>query len=177
LRDWIDRGYEPFPISVNVSRADVYNPELVSSLKALIKKYNIPANLLKLEITESLYVQNPKIMEQKVSALHEAGFRVLMDDFGSGYSSLNALKDIAFDILKIDMNFLVNESQEKKSRTILASVIQMASALEIPVVMEGVETKSQVEFLQRLHCDYAQGYYFSKPVPAELYETLLQKKA
>jgi EAL domain-containing protein (putative c-di-GMP-specific phosphodiesterase class I) len=75
------------------------------------------------------------------------------------------------------MNFLVNESQEKKSRTILASVIQMASALEIPVVMEGVETKSQVEFLQRLHCDYAQGYYFSKPVPAELYETLLQKKA
>jgi len=177
LRDWIDRGYEPFPISVNVSRADVYNPELVSSLKALIKKYNIPANLLKLEITESLYVQNPKIMEQTVSALHEAGFRVLMDDFGSGYSSLNALKDIAFDVLKIDMNFLVNESQEKKSRTILASVIQMASALEIPVVMEGVETKSQVEFLQRLHCDYAQGYYFSKPVPAELYETLLQKKA
>lgn len=110
-----------------------------------------------------------------VNYLHKAGFTILMDDFGSGYSSLNVLKDIDLDVLKIDMKFLSKGKDDGRGEKILAAVIQMAKALDMPVIAEGVEEKKQVQMLKRLGCNYIQGYYFAKPMPQEDYERLARK--
>jgi diguanylate cyclase (GGDEF)-like protein len=173
LRRWIDEGRSPAPVSVNVSRVNLYNPNLVSSLCQLVKKYRIPAGLLQLELTESAYMENPAVMEQTVQGLQKAGFTILMDDFGSGYSSLNTLKDIRVNVLKIDMKFLSGESDAARSHCILASVIRMAGWLDMPVITEGVETAQQADFLKSVGCSYAQGYYYARPMPVAQYEKLI----
>lgn len=139
LRKWRDAGQDPGPVSVNVSRVNMYNPNLVDVLTGLVKKYGIPPQLLHLELTESAYMENPEMMMNTVQALQQAGFKILMDDFGSGYSSLNTLKEIPVDVLKIDMKFLAGNSDAARGRCILASVIRMAGWLNTPVIMEGVE--------------------------------------
>lgn len=111
-----------------------------------------------------------------VNYLHKAGFTILMDDFGSGYSSLNVLKDIDLDVLKIDMKFLSKGKDDGRGEKILAAVIQMAKALDMPVIAEGVEEKKQVQMLKRLGCNYIQGYYFAKPMPQEDYERLARNR-
>ncbi len=173
LRKWLDQGLDPAPVSVSMSRVNLYNPNLVELLTGLVKKYDIPISLLNLELTESAYMENPGVMENMIHRLQDAGFTIFMDDFGSGYSSLNTLKNIPVDVLKIDMAFLVGNTSLGRNECILASVIRMAGWLEIPVVMEGVETAEQVDFLKSVGCGYVQGYYFARPMPVEDYEKLV----
>ena len=139
----------------------------------LVSKYRIPVSLLQLELTESAYTTNPALIEKKMARFQELGFSILMDDFGSGYSSLNILKDLAVDILKVDMKFLTKGPHPGRGEMILASVIRMAKWLMLPVIMEGVETEKQVSFLQEIGCEWIQGDYFSPAVPIEEYERLM----
>ncbi len=162
-------------ISVNVSRVNLYNPEFLESLVNLVEKYKIPPKYLHLELTESAFSDDARMIQNAVDYLHKAGFTILMDDFGSGYSSLNVLKDIDIDVLKIDMRFLSKGSSEERSEKILEAVIKMAKSLDMQVIAEGVEEEKQVKMLKRLGCDYIQGYYFAKPMPKKDYIKLLQK--
>lgn len=173
LRKWMDEGRTPYPISVNVSRVNMYNPKIVDIIKGLTDKYNIPPELLNLELTESAYVENPVVIKDIITKLQLYGFIILMDDFGSGYSSLNTLKDISVDILKVDMKFLSNTDIPGRGDNILASVIRMAKWINLPVVVEGVETYEQARFLRSIGCDYVQGYYFASPMPVEDYLKLI----
>ena len=174
LQRWQEEGTEVAPISVNVSRVNLYNPRLVEMLVGLVERYGISPGLLNLELTESAYMDNPEIMEKTVLALQNAGFTVMMDDFGSGYSSLNTLKDIPINVLKIDMKFLSGSAEAGRKECIMAAVVHMAGWLKIPVIMEGVETAEQVAFLKSIGCGYVQGYYFARPMPVREYETLVR---
>ena len=177
LRRWIDEGLDPAPVSVNVSRANMYNPNLVENVKGLVEKYQISPELLQLELTESAFMDDPEMMINKVKQLQKYGFTVLMDDFGSGYSSLNTLKDIPVDILKVDMKFLGTGAGNGRSERILASVVRMAAWLDLAVIVEGVETKEQRNFLESIGCEYAQGFYYAKPMPWQEYENTLRNPA
>ena len=174
LRKWIDEGKTILPISINISRIDLYNPLLVEVICNLVDKYKIPSNLLNLEITESSYMDNPEIMLQTMSRLQEKGFIVMMDDFGSGYSSLNVLKDMPVDVLKIDMKFLSKNTEDGRSESIIASIVRMAKWLNVTCIAEGAETFNQVEFLKNIGCEFAQGYYYSKPIPQDEFEKLVE---
>lgn len=174
LRRWIDQGRDPDPISVNVSRVNAYNPGLVEDLTRLVKAYRLPPHLLQLEVTESAFMDSPELLRETLARLRRSGFVVLLDDFGSGYSSLNTLRDIQVDILKIDMDFLPRGGADSRSRRILASVIRMAGELEMPVIMEGVETREQREFLLEAGCGYVQGYLYAKPMTVAEYEALVE---
>lgn len=173
LRRWMDEGRSPRPLSVNISRVSLYNPHLVDQICELTERYGIPRELLQLELTESAYTQNQAAIRELMAKFREKGFTVLMDDFGSGYSSLNVLKDIVVDILKIDMKFLSDVEVKKRSEDILASVVEMSKKLNMPVIAEGVEKEEQVQFLKSIGCDYVQGYYFGKPMPVDDYEKLV----
>ena len=172
LRSWIDRGCRPIPVSVNISRADLYAIDVVDTLEGLVGTYGLDHSLLELEITESAYAEDRK-MAEAVSRLKALGFTILMDDFGSGYSSLNMLKDITVDILKIDMGFLNRNDNTRRSESILEAVVSMARLMDLRIIAEGAETKEQVGFLQDIGCDYAQGYYFHRPMDTEHLEALL----
>ncbi|MEG2549388.1 MAG: EAL domain-containing protein [Erysipelotrichaceae bacterium] len=169
LQKWKMQGKQPLPISVNVSRVNIYNPNLVDNLFELIKRYEIDPELLNLEVTESAYTDNPVAMKKVVKELQQKGFIVMMDDFGSGYSSLSLLKDIEIDVLKIDMRFLSGTEIVGRGENIIASVIRMAKWLNIPVIAEGAETAQQVDLLRSVGCDYVQGYYFAKPMSVDEY--------
>lgn len=173
LRTWLDAGYHPTPISVNISRVSINNPQIVQVIADIVKKNNIPPSLFSLEITESAYMDNPEIMTDIVKNFQKNGFTVMMDDFGSGYSSLNTLKNIPVDILKIDMKFIEGDDQEGKGRIILSSVIRMAGWLGMPVIVEGVETEYQANFLRAMGCGYIQGYFYARPMPVKEYEKIL----
>ena len=177
IRRWIDEGRTPLPISVNISRVSLYNPHLVDVLCELVEKYNIPPELFQLELTESAYTTNQNTIKNMMTTLQEKGFIVMMDDFGSGYSSLNVLKDIKVDVLKIDMRFLGETEDATRSENILAAVVRMAKWLNLPVVAEGVEREEQVMFLKSIGCEYVQGYYFARPMPVSEYEKLAFEKA
>lgn len=174
LRSWLDRGIPALPISVNVSRADIQFVDVVNSLESLLKKYDLDHSLLELEITESAFVENAETVLNAVINLKDHGFTLLIDDFGSGYSSLNMLKDIPVDVLKIDMRFLdMAENVLFRGESILDAVVGMAHNIGLPVIAEGVETEDHVAFLKSIGCDFAQGYHFYKPLPLETLETLL----
>ena len=173
LRRWLDEGRKPLPVSVNVSRVDLVNKDLIDILVSLVRKYDLAPELLQLEITESAYMDNPQQIIKMTKELQKQGFIILMDDFGSGYSSLNMLKDLPVDILKIDMNFLVNSDNSERGGNILNSIVRMAKWLKLPVIVEGVETHQQVGFLRMIGCDCAQGYYYSRPVEVAAYEKML----
>ena len=172
LRKWIDEAKHPSPVSVNISRVSLYNSKLVELICELTQKYDIPRSLLQLELTESAYTSNPKAIQDTMDRFQQEGFSILMDDFGSGYSSLNVLKDIAVDILKIDMKFLSDTDKRGRSQNILASVVRMAKWLNMPVVAEGVEREEQVAFLRSIGCEYVQGFYFARPMSIEDYEKI-----
>ena len=177
LRKWLDAGLNPNPISVNVSRVNIYNPRLVEILKKLITEYQIPAHLLNLELTESAFMEEQDLIMNTMSRLHKLGFKIMMDDFGSGYSSLNVLKDMEVDYLKVDMKFLQQDKEfNGKGEKVLTSVIRMAKWLRMPAIVEGVETIEQVDFLKCIGCEYAQGYYFAKPMPVEEYEAFIERE-
>ena len=174
LRDWQDRGYRVPPVSVNLSRADVYQDDVADTLSGLTKRYGIDPSCLHLEITESAYMQTSGPIIHTVDALRGLGFVVEMDDFGSGYSSLNMLSRMKLDILKLDLAFTQNETAKPAEQSILADIVTMAHRLRLRVVAEGVETREQLERLRAAGCDYAQGYYFARPMPDTDFEKLLE---
>ncbi|MGM9935327.1 EAL domain-containing response regulator [uncultured Clostridium sp.] len=173
IQKWLNEGRNIPPISINLSRMNLYNTNLCNDILKCIRKYNVPVNLIELEITESAYTQNAKELINTANTLRSHGFKILMDDFGSGYSSLNVLKDMPVDVLKIDMLFLSNDTNSR-SNIIIKSVIDMAKALNLETIAEGVETIEQVEFLRNSGCDSIQGYFYSKPVSVVQYESLLE---
>lgn len=178
LRKMIDMGYSPVPVSVNISRVDIYNIDVPKKFKELIDKYKLPSALLKAEITETAYGQDMTAVEKVVEELKDSGFAVLMDDFGSGYSSLNMLKSTDMDIIKIDAKFLETyHDDEKKSIGILESIMNMTLTMGTPVVVEGVETEKQVKFLRELGCRYMQGFFFFRPMPVDEFEKIIADKS
>ena len=170
LKGWLDQGKKPNPLSVNVSRVNIYNPHFVENIVKLVDRYQVPHNLFNIELTESAYTDNPEILIKTIDKLQKAGFSIMMDDFGSGYSSLSMLKNIPVDILKIDMNFFVDADKKSRCESIIASIVRMSKWLNIPVIAEGVETTDQVSFLREIGCDYIQGYYYAKPMCLKDYE-------
>ncbi len=172
-RKWLDEGYEIVPVSVNVSRTDICSLRLAEYFSKLVAKYSLPTSAIRIEITESAYIDNPGLLIASVNKLRERGFSVEMDDFGSGYSSLNTLKDVHVDLLKLDMKFIEDEGDNSRGGSILSSVVRMSSWLKLPVLAEGVETVAQAEYLKSIGCVYMQGYFFAKPMPAEEYEKLI----
>ena len=176
LRKWLDEGKNPFPVSVNVSRIDIYNEALPEMLLGLISKYEIPAKLFHLEITETAYVKNQQQLIRMVNRLKKSGFIIEMDDFGSGFSSLTMLTEIPVDVIKLDMSLLTNRKKSDKSTSVLRFIINLSRELGIPVIAEGVETREDINYLKALKCKYGQGFFFSKPVAAEFYEKLMTDK-
>lgn len=174
IRSWIDKGYKAVPVSVNVSRLDIYSLEVSNKFVIFTDKYDIARHYIEIEITESAFTNDEEQIIKVVDELRSLGFRVLMDDFGSGYSSLNILKDINVDVLKIDTRFLeAGRNDNKKGKEILESVIRMAKWIGLQTIAEGVETDEQKSFLMDLGCYYAQGFYFSKPIPEDGFEDLI----
>lgn len=175
MRQWMDRagGKLAVCVSVNLSRADIYNVHLCEILSSLTSRYGIPNSALRLEITETAYARDEKHLANVVDALQRLGFEVEMDDFGSAYSSLNMLKDITVDAIKLDLRFLSQTGDQERGGNILSSIIRMARWLNLPVIAEGVETREQANYLKSLGCRYMQGYYFDRPMPAERFEQLL----
>lgn len=174
IREWKEKGYPSLPVSVNVSRADVYQLDLVDTLVHITQEYGIAPSKLHLEITESAYAENPSRIIHTVNQLREQGFIIEMDDFGSGYSSLNMFNQMTMDILKLDMLFIQNEMKKPVEQSILSYIIDMSHGLGLRVVAEGVETEEQLERLRAVGCDYIQGYYYAKPMPVAEYEALLK---
>ena len=174
MRKWEEKGLPSVPLSVNISRVDIYNPNLTEIFRKLIEKYRLKPSQLRLEITETAYMENSEQLIDVVKKFQKMGFCVEMDDFGSGYSSLNTLKDVPVDILKLDMKFLENRKiHDRRSRIILDSVVHMAHWLELPVIAEGVETEFQANYLKNIGCELIQGYFYGKPMPVEEFEQLL----
>ena len=162
-------------LSVNISPKDFYYIDIEKKLAELIEKYDISPDKMNVEITESSFVNNPDLYIDMISRLHNAGFAIEIDDFGSGYSSLNMLKNIRADILKLDMGFLHDSKDLIRSQIIIDSIIEMAKRLDMQVISEGVESQEQAAFLKINGCDLFQGFYFSKPVPVDKFETVLKE--
>ena len=174
LKEFKEKGYPLLPISVNVSRADIYQTDIVKELLKLTKKYDIDPKYLHLEITETAYAEDPGKIINTVEILKNHGFILEMDDFGSGYSSLNMLNEMKLDILKLDTKFIQSEMTKPISRSILRFVINLAHWMGLSVVAEGVETAEQVQRLRAISCDYVQGFFFSRPIPKADFEELLK---
>lgn len=174
IAEWKKAGLPEFPVSVNVSRSDIYQPNLGRKLLDLVEKYGLKPQELHLEVTESAYMENPDQLLRAVEKLHSEGFIIEMDDFGSGYSSLNMLNQMKIDILKLDMKFIQNETSKPYEKSILNFVVNLAKWMKLNVVAEGVETDQQLQKLRAIGCDYAQGFLFAKPMPEEQYRQLLE---
>lgn len=175
IRKWIDSGQTPVPISVNVSRINVGNPKLIEILDSLVEKYKIDKKYLELEITETVYYDDQNHLIETLNQLKKADYTLLMDDFGSGFSSLNMLKNTPFDILKIDRNFLNETMVTDKGKKIILHTISLSNDIGINTVAEGVETKEQAEYLLECGCNVAQGYYYSKPVELNVFDEMFHK--
>ena len=174
IKNAIDNNQNIVPISINVSRVDIFTIDVLGYLKGLVNEYDIPSKKVKIEITESAFADNPEKIAKLISDLKKAGFVVLMDDFGSGYSSLNMLSTIEMDVIKLDALFLSDDgSNTKKSMKILESVVNMAKTIAIPIIVEGVENDNQKQYLEDLGCRYAQGFHFYRPMSIDKFDELL----
>ena len=174
LHKWQESGSNLVPVSVNVSVVDIVNLDVPQIFSDLVEKYQLEPKLLLAEITETMLAENTSLVENAIQGLHRKGFSVMMDDFGSGYSSLNMLKDTNVDAIKLDMKLIdMNQQNRSKGVQIVESVVDMAHRLNLPIIAEGVETPEQVSMLQAADCLYTQGYYFYKPMPVENAEALL----
>ena len=174
LRDWKARLGRTVPVSVNVSRVDMLDPELLDTLRTLVEENGLDCRDLHLEITESAYTEDAERIVAAVNGLREAGFLLEMDDFGSGYSSLNMITTLPIDLLKVDMMFIRHAFSEGGDTRILKVIVDIARSLSVPMVAEGVETEEQMLALRELGCDIVQGYYFSRPVPANEFEAFIR---
>ena len=176
IRAWKDKYSITVPVSVNVSRVDIYDPELETRLKGILDENGLDADELMLEITESAYADDADGLAETVEGLRRLGFKIEMDDFGSGYSSLNMITSIPIDVLKMDMEFIRNMNKDEKSLKLVELVIDISDFLDVPVIAEGVEEKAQVDILREMGCEIIQGYYFSKPVPSGEFEVFIRKE-
>lgn len=172
MRKWIDEGKKPVVISVNQSRLHLNYDDYIWRLREIVDKYDIPYEYIELELTESVFTENAEKLLKIMHKLHEIGFKLSLDDFGSGYSSLNMLKDMPVDVVKIDKEFFSDTMNTSKGRAVISTVVDLAKNLDMDVISEGVETREQVEFLTEIHCAMVQGYYFAKPMPISDFETL-----
>lgn len=170
IREWTDRGILPVPISVNQSRLHLTDENYTVQLISVLQKYDIPPELIELETTETVFFNDNALMLRVMEQLHKIGFLISMDDFGSGYSSLNMLKEIPVDVLKLDRVFFGVTAETERGKIVIAHIIAMAKALNMVVVAEGVEKPEQAEFLRAIGCDMAQGFLFSRPLPIDLFE-------
>ncbi len=173
IRYWLDNGIQPVPISVNMSRANMKSDEYLKRLETLVYGYDIPKELLEIEITETVEGED---VEEAIIGLKKHGYKLLMDDFGSGYSSLNTLKDTQFDIIKIDREFLQDFVGSDRGKVIVEHTIQMTKSIGLDIVAEGVENLEQARFLVESGCRVAQGFYYAKPMPVEEFDRLYEEK-
>jgi diguanylate cyclase (GGDEF)-like protein/PAS domain S-box-containing protein len=173
---WLDEGYKFKSISVNISSVDLQQANFLENIKKIINKTSIKPEILELEITETVLMESLDSSISILKKLMDMGIRIALDDFGTGYSSLSYLRKIPINTLKIDRSFIDNITSNQKEESIINNIIQMAHGMELKVVAEGVETKEQLSVLKERDCDYIQGYYFSKPLPASEIEKLLSKK-
>ncbi len=174
LEKWKNTPFKNIPISVNVSPIDISLLDIVDFFEKITEEHDVDPSMLNIEITETAMVNNPEQLLRIVDRLHRRGFNVEIDDFGSGYSSLKMLKDLNADVLKIDRGFLQHTVHEDKMKTILSSIIQMAHALGMDVITEGVETQEMVNMLSKMGCHTFQGFYFSRPVPLDEFEKMYE---
>ena len=178
LHRWKTEKRNLVPISVNVSIADITSLDVAKVFGELVERYQLEPKLVLVEITESMMARNMRLVENTIKGLHRKGFSVLMDDFGSGYSSLNMLKDASVDGIKLDLKFIdMNRANEGKGKQIVESVVEMAHRLHLPIIAEGVENQEQVYLLQSMDCLYTQGYYFYRPMTVQDAESLLAQPA
>ena len=164
------------PVSVNVSRLHLNDEHFIDNLMELVERYNVPPTLIEIELTESIFLSNTEIAMDMMKRLHSCGFGLAIDDFGAGYSSLNLLKDMETDVLKLDKEFFRAGSLKNEDKIILSNIINMAKQLDMKVLSEGVETKEQNDFLIEVECDMVQGYLYARPMPIASYELLLNKR-
>ena len=176
IREWKDRFGFVVPVSVNVSRIDMYDPHLIDTLQGILLDQGLTTQEFLLEITESAYTQDSEQIIETVNKLRGLGFRIEMDDFGTGYSSLNMISALPIDALKLDMQFIRNAFSQRKDTKMLEVIIEIADYLSVPVIAEGVETEEQLLALKTMGCDYVQGFYFSRPVPPDEYELFMEKR-
>lgn len=172
LAAWRGTSRASVSISVNVSAKDFYKIDIYETFTSLVQKYNVDSGLLRLEITETAMLEDPKKTNAVITRLQNYGFIVEIDDFGKGYSSISMLKDIQADVLKIDMSLIREIETHDRTRTLIEAIIQMAHALGMDVITEGVETRRQLELLAAVGCRHFQGYYFYKPIPIRDFEAI-----
>lgn len=169
---WNKKGYRKVPVSVNMSRGHFAVPGFFDRYKEILDKYDIPENSIEIELTESLFYNEMSMLKELINKIHEAGMLCSIDDFGSGYSSLNMLKDVRVDALKLDRVFFLEAEDDRRGKSVVNSVIHLAQSLDLRTISEGVEIRSQVDYLKEMECDYIQGYVFAKPMPVGDFEKL-----
>ncbi len=176
LREWMDKGYEVHPVSINQTKLLFYRTDYVDKICSIISKYRISPNQIILEILEGLAIEDIDTFNRCIDELHNKGFKVSLDDFGSGYSSLGNLNELSVDEIKLDRKFLrlLGDEGSTQKNNVIKKIISLVSSLEVEVIVEGVETPNHIEIMKSMNCNYAQGYYFSKPISSEKYESLLE---
>lgn len=175
VREWLDNGITPVPVSLNISRISLQTDAFLYVIKRLKDEFKIPDNLIHFEITESAFINEEGTLSEKIQQIKELGYEIAMDDFGSGYSSLNILKNLDFDILKLDMGFVRGEQNVEKGSSIIHSVVHMAQNLKLRTVAEGVEMKEQADFLRQIGVNVIQGFLYARPMPEDEFLKLLKK--
>lgn len=168
--EWMAQGKKVVPISVNVSRAHFSFDNLAEHICEIVDRFQVPHEYIELELTESAFFDDKQTLIGIVNKMKEYGFKVSMDDFGAGYSSLNSLKELPIDIVKLDAEFFRGNDAEGKGKVIVGEAISLAKKLNLCIVAEGIESREQVDFLAENECDLIQGYYFAKPMPIEEFE-------
>lgn len=173
IRQWLDAGIAPVKISVNCSRVHLKNPKFLTRYTDICTRYNVPPEYLEIELTENVVFENVSLLSTIIDSIHSAGFGCAMDDFGSGYSSLNLIQDIPVDTLKLDKVFFRNGTKDlNRTESVVGSILTMSRSLNMNTVAEGVEERGQVDMLKRLGCDYIQGFFFARPMPVSDFELL-----
>ena len=163
-KEWLDQGMDCVPVSVNVSRAHFIEKDLADQIRNMVDNAGAPRRLIEIELTESAFFDDKAAMIETINKLKSYGFAVSMDDFGSGYSSLNSLKDMPLDVLKLDAEFFRGENAEERGEIVVSEAIKLGKQLNMRIVAEGVEDRSQVDFLAEKGCDMIQGFIFDKPI-------------
>lgn len=175
LANRLKEGKRVVPISVNVSRVHLNRMRIVEYVKELQEEFHVPCSLVEFELTESIYLEDTERALELIRSLHKMGFKISMDDFGSGYSSLNLLSKLPIDIIKLDKVFLKEGEMQENDRIIISCVVDMAKKLKITSLCEGVETQEQCNYLKEVGCQIQQGFYFSRPIPQGVFEKLLEE--
>ena len=167
---WIAEGKKVVPVSVNISRVHFVREDLAEHICRIVDQFQVPHDVIELELTESAFFDDKSVLLNTIRKLKSYGFAISMDDFGSGYSSLNSLKELPLDVVKLDAGFFREEDEAGRGKLIVEDTISLAKKLHMKIVAEGIETREQVDFLASLNCDLIQGYYFAKPMPVSEFE-------